>query len=62
MMKNGNSISIAEQNRRGCVGCANYKVYPLQLVELCVLPGDQCTYGEDNCETDSKLVSDDERT
>lgn len=54
MMKNGNSISIAEQNRRGCVGCANYRVYPLQLVELCVLPGDQCTYGEDNCETDSK--------
>ena len=46
MMKDGNSISIAEQNKRGCDGCENYRVYPKQLVELCVLPGEQCTHGE----------------
>ena len=46
MMKDGNSISVAEQERRGCVGCNNYKVIPEQLIEYCVMPGKECTYRE----------------
>jgi hypothetical protein len=46
MMKDGNSISITEQNRRGCLGCKHYVIIPEQLVEFCDLSANKCTYGE----------------
>jgi hypothetical protein len=45
MMKDGKSISIEEQNKRGCIGCDNLKIYPHDMVELCILPKNECTHG-----------------
>ena len=45
-MKDGKSISNSEQEQLGCIGCDNLKIYPFDLVEVCILPKNECTHGE----------------